>query len=305
MTEVPRAVGSAARHLALGLISLDYDGPAELFAAAAARRLDHVEVFLDVSVTEDDLELMLSWRDRGIRVASVSSLAKLALPADADALDHQALVRRSIELAAAVGAPFATFMYGSGYNLDPAVARERFLRRIEPLVSHAADRGVGLLIENVFSRGGPGDLDTVEATLALFDRINHDAVGLNFDPANYTIAGEEGYPRAYRELRPLIRSLHLKDVRPLEDGDYPLGTHRVMDDHRRGPFLVVPLGRGLLDVDGLLAELLDDELDVIVSLEPTAKAEDREHWLDTSLAFLAECGVARERPNWSEEEIVR
>jgi sugar phosphate isomerase/epimerase len=279
----------------MGLVSLDFDDLGELYQTAEERRLGWVEIYLDVSADESDVDRIAHERDeRGIRVVSVSSMAKLSQAGEDEVAEHARLIERSIGLAAATEAPFATFMYGSPPTLDRAAARARFLKRVAPLVELAGEAGVTLLIENVFSRGAAGDLDSVEATLDLFEHLDIEPVGLNFDPANFAIAGEEAFPRAYRELRHLIRYMHLKDVRPVEDGDLPLGDRRVLEDYARGPFLVVPLGAGTYDVAGLVREIADDNRGIVVSLEPTAKGAPRGAWLDASIAFLAAHGVGIE-----------
>jgi sugar phosphate isomerase/epimerase len=218
-------------------------------------------------------------------------MAKLSQAGDDDVAEHAALVHRSIDLAAAIGAPHATFMYGSNATLDRAAARERFLRRVAPLVEHAESVGVTLLVENVFSRGAPGDLDSIEATAALFDALDSRRVGLNFDPANFAIAGEDASARAYRQLRHLIRYMHLKDVRPPAEADGPLAERKVLEDHVRGPFVVVPLGEGIVDVAGLVREVADDGRGFVVALEPTAKGAANAAWLDASTVFLARHGI--------------
>lgn len=286
----------------MGLVSLDFDDLATLYRTVEARGLGWVEIYVGVTADESDLDRMQAERDQhGIRVVSISSMAKLSQAEEDEVAAHTELVERSIDLAAAVGAPFATFMYGSQPTLDRDAARERFLRRVAPLVERAVDAGVTLLIENVFSRNAPGDLDSVEVTLELFDRLGTDCVGLNFDPANFAIAGEDASPLAYRELRHLIRYMHLKDVRPVADEDLPLGDRRVLEDHACGPFLVVPLGEGIVDVAGLVREIANDDRGVVVALEPTVKGEGNAVWLNASTAFLARCGVTSAGP----AEVVR
>jgi sugar phosphate isomerase/epimerase len=276
----------------LGLISLDFEDLTELYAAAREREIGWVEVFLGVIRGEDDVVLMQRRaHEDGIRVASVSSLAKLSSATDAELPEHVAMVEQSIDLAQRVGAPFVTFMFGSQSELDGAAARDRFLRRLGPLVAKAAASRVRLLVENVFSRGSWGDLDTVEGTAALLERVDPEHIGLNFDPANFTIAGVEGYPLAYRALKPYIRSIHLKDARPFRDADHPLGTRRLMVPHEGQPYFVVPLGQGGLDLAGLVGELKRDRLDVVMSLEPTAQGAERDEWLDVSLEYLERAGI--------------
>jgi sugar phosphate isomerase/epimerase len=277
----------------MGLISLDFEDLPTLVETVGTRRLGWVELYVDVSLVESQAAYVRSERDaRGIRVVSVSSMAKLSQAEDAELPEHLALIERSIRLASELEAPFATFMYGSQATLDRVAARDRFLSRVEPLVALAEDAGVTLLLENVFSRGAPGDLDSVEVTLDLFERLDADHIGLNFDPANFAIAGEDASV-AYRELRHLIRYMHLKDVRALTQADEPVGDRRVFEDFTRGRFVVVPLGTGDVDVAGLIREVAEDDRGIVVALEPTAKGDARESWLDASLAFLADCDVVR------------
>lgn len=289
----------------LGLISLDFAGLAELYAAADARGIGWVEVFLDAVGSEQDVQTVERWRDAGIRVASISTLAKLNLASEAELPQHVRLVERSLTLARRVGAPAVTFMYGSQPALGPVEARDRFLRRLEPLVRLAETSGVRILVENVFSRGSAGDLDTVEAIVDVFERVDPDHVRLNFDPANLTIAGAEAYPAGYRALRPYIGSIHLKDVRRLRNDDYPLGDRRVLEAFERGAYLVVPLGEGDLDVAGLVDAFKRDPLDVVLSLEATAQHEDCERWLDASLGYLERLGIVSEtrRPTLTREGV--
>jgi sugar phosphate isomerase/epimerase len=280
--------GLAVRKLPFGLVSLDFHDLNDLYATASARGIGWVEIYLDVSADETDIDRILHERDeRGILVTSLATMAKLSQVSDDEVAEHVRLIYRSIDMAAAVGSPHATFMYGSNGDLNPAAARERFLGRVAPLAEYAAGKGVTLLVENVFSRGAPGDLDSIESTLALFSALDAENVGLNFDPANFAIAGEDASAHAYRELRHLIRYMHLKDVRPQAEVDEPLGDRKVLEDYVRGPFVVVPLGEGCVDVAGLVDAIVEDARGFVVALEPTAKGAANAAWLDASIAFLA------------------
>jgi sugar phosphate isomerase/epimerase len=279
------------RRLPLGLISLDFEDLATLYETASARGIGWVEIFVGVTASESDVPFLLARRDgAGVHVASVSSMAKLALAEGDEVGDHTRLVERSIAMAREVGAPFATFMYGSAAGIDRPAARERFLARVAPLVEQAEDAGVTLLLENVFSRGTAGDLDSVEEILALFERLDSRRLGLNYDPANLAIGGEGAGAVAYRALRHLIRAVHLKDVRPLGAGE-ELDGRRVLEDHVRGPFATVPLGEGIVPVSEIVEAVAADERDLVVALEPTASGAAREAWLDAALLELDRLGV--------------
>jgi sugar phosphate isomerase/epimerase len=277
--------------LSLGLIGLDYaDGPLEsAFASAQQRRIRWLELYYAVNfgLLELDSVRRLSKRYQ-IAVSSVSSLAKLNCD-EADLPHHLALVRDSIRCAADLGAQFVTFMFGGSQEVNEDLALARFVRRVAPLAKEAREAGITLLIENVFSRGLPGDLDSAERTARLFAQLDGEPIGLNFDPGNYAIAGEEAFPYAYHVVRPFIQYIHLKDVtRYMPEVHGPMGLRRPLQDHRRGLHVSVPLGRGCLNTDGLLARLRADGYQGVVALEPFAYGADRESWLDHSLAFLRE-----------------
>ena len=113
-----------------------------------------MEIYLDVTADETDVDRILREREeRGIRVTSLATMAKISQVSDDEVAEHVRLIHRSIDMAAAVGSPHATFMYGSNGDADPYAARERFLGRVTPLAEYAAGKGVTLLVENVFSRG--------------------------------------------------------------------------------------------------------------------------------------------------------
>jgi len=276
-----------------GLISLDFDSAEETITAAAARGLGWAEFYIGPDVSEQDAERLAgALAEHEVRPASISSMARLA-QAEEDAEQHLAWVRSSIRVAAALGAPFATFMYGTHPVLNRRQTDERFLGRLEPLIVEAEASDVTLLIENVFSRRHSGDLDDADATLALLERIGSPRVGLNFDPGNFSIGGEEAYPYAYGRLAPFIRYMHLKDVArytPARDG--ALEGRRLLDDHARPACIAVPPGAGVLNTNGLLQALQRDGFEGPIALEPTAKGALRESWLTESIAWLRRNGVA-------------
>lgn len=225
-----------------------------------------------------------------VRVVSVSSLAKLNQTED-DLAAHVALVESSITAAAALGAPFATLMYGGNQALERDAARDRLVTRMRPLLRRAEDAGITLLLENVFSRQPPGDLDTLEETIAVFRALAAGNVGLNFDAGNYTIGGEEGYPRAFMALWPYVRYAHLKDIARYDPALHgPMGYRRALLDHRRGPHLSVPAGQGALNTYGLLRGLAANDYKGVLALEPFAQGKEQDQWLDQATAYLANAG---------------
>lgn len=278
----------------LGLISLDYGPWREVVSAARQWGCDLVELYVDVSLVEDDIDDVIDTTTaHGIEVSSVSCLARLAQPEDAEELSaHSELVRRSIRMAAQLRAPFATLMHGGCGSLDRERALERFVDRLQPLLNEAEDYGVTLLVENVFSRAVPGDLDDVDATVAALEILCERNVWLNLDLGNFAVAGARAVPDAWERLIPFARSLHLKSVErydPRLHGE--LDGRRPLDGRVHGRHVSVPVDRGLVDYGPVLARLAEGDLQVPVLLEPFAGGVRRDRWIEMSLNALERHGV--------------
>jgi len=274
------------KQLPFGLIGLDFPGES-IFKAAADYQFNWVELFHGVNIKADQLEEVSAiLTENNLQVASVSSLVKLNQVEEE--LDTQIeFIKKSIKMAAELNAPFSSFMYGGNYYLDRVVARDRFLQRMEPLIEAAIKNDVILLIENVFSRNPPGDIDTAENTLALLDLFDSTYVGLLFDPANYAIGGEEAFPYAYKLLKKHIKYIHFKDaVRYNPSWHGPLEGRRELIDFNRGTHISVPLGKGLVDYESLLTELTNDQFKGPIALEPFANGNQCTKWLTESLNYL-------------------
>lgn len=275
--------------LPLGLIGLDYDSWTACIDAAAERGLPLVELYLDAATTDANVRAAAEQcRQTGVAVNAVGSLAKLAQAEDDEVAEHRRLIERSIEVAGALGASKVAFMYGGSAVLNRRDARVRFIERVAPLVDRGRSAGVQLLIENVFSRNPAGDLDTVENVLALFDVVDTGVLRLNFDVGNVAVAGDEAYPYAWEAVRPVIGSVHLKDV-----ARFWAGRHRTAEgcrpllDHRRGLFVTEPLGRGSVNIGALVDDLLDLPQPPPLMLESFSSGVRRERWVDESLRFIA------------------
>ena len=88
-----------------------------------------------------------------------------------------------------------------------AEATDLFVQMLEPVLEHAANTGVKLLIEPE-----PGLLiETTDQFLQLRDRINSTALGLNFDIGHHFCMGES-LPDAIARLAPHIDHVHVEDI---------------------------------------------------------------------------------------------
>ena len=68
------------------------------------------------------------------------------------------------------------------------------------------------MVENHFSPEQNEATADAKTCLEFLESINSNNFKLNFDPANFYVAGEEAYPYAYEKLKEHIRTIHLKDV---------------------------------------------------------------------------------------------
>jgi len=272
--------------LPFGLIGLDFPSDS-IYKAASDYHLKWVELFHGINIEEKQVEEVSSILiKKNLQVASISSLVKLN-QVEEDLNTQIEFVKKSIKIASELNAPFSSFMYGGNYHLDRLSARDRFMKRMEPLIEDAIKKGVTLLIENVFSRNPPGDIDAAEITFELMEQLDTSYVGLLFDPANYAIGGEEAFPFAYKLLKKHIKYIHFKDaVKYVPSWHGQLGGRRELIDFNRGTHISVPLGKGVVNYEGLLTELTIDSFNGPIALEPFSHGNQCELWLHESLNYL-------------------
>jgi sugar phosphate isomerase/epimerase len=116
------------------------------------------------------------------------------------------LLPTSIEAAKRLGArTIICFTFGRlDHTQDELVGEE-----VIQVMRHAADR--------VAAAGLTLNIEVAEATRRSVDvvrRVNHPALGINWDPANAFNGGEDDvFPAGFELARPFIRHVHFKDVR--------------------------------------------------------------------------------------------
>ena len=159
-----------------------------------------------------------------------------------------------------LGAVIATARLGVKYlsmhagfidESDKAYA-SKMRSRIRSLANVAADNGVILLLET--GQETAGDLRD------FLEELNHDSVGVNFDPANMILYGKGDPIEAVRVLSPWIRHVHVKDaLRTKQRGTW--GSE-------------VPWGNGQVGVERFLDVLQEVGFDGALAIEREA-GDDR------------------------------
>ena len=196
----------------------------DVFAAAAELGLDGVEVVL----APGDLER----KERLESIQEAIARSKLRVPslilashnvdggiADADACiadRARAEVVAAVEWARTLRAEvvLVPFFLAADVRNGPAVERCRVA--FAALCPVAAEAGATLCFE------GSLPADTI---VSIAERVDSDAFGCHFDPANLVVAGLDPASEA-RALGPLIRRVHLKDTQERR-GDCRLGDGHV------------------------------------------------------------------------------
>lgn len=121
-------------------------------------------------------------------------------------IDH---TKRALTLCSELGAPHITTEPGgpiaAGQSRQDAI--DLFVEVLKPLAEHAYERGVMLLIEPE-----PGLLlETTDQYLEVFDRLDCEAVGLNFD-IGHAYCMSEDLETQVRKMSSHTRHYHVEDI---------------------------------------------------------------------------------------------
>jgi L-ribulose-5-phosphate 3-epimerase len=116
---------------------------------------------------------------------------------------NRQLFIEATETSAELGVKFLTMHAGLIDETNPTYA-EKFHSRIKSLAEVAVENGIMLLLET--------GQETAGQLRDFLMKLNHSAVGVNFDPANM-ILYDKGEPiEAVKTLGPWIRHIHIKDA---------------------------------------------------------------------------------------------
>ena len=166
--------------------------------------------------------------------------------------------RQLVALTARWKAPrLRLFAGGLGSADISAEDRSTILRDLRAVADMAQDHGIRIAIET-----HPGTLaDSLPATLALMEQLDHPAIGLNVDVLHVWEGGADPID-ALPALAPHLLHLHLKNVTGRDRlGVFAPGNIHDPQGNRDG---ICPLFDGVLDYDAILRAMPQD---VDVSLE--------------------------------------
>jgi sugar phosphate isomerase/epimerase len=193
--------------------------------------------------------------------------------------------KRWIDMAAELGSQFCRVLSG---QRRPEVSRADGIRYaaegIEACIPHAAERGITLIIENHYKDNYwkyPEFAQRMDVFCELVDSIHSPHFGVNYDPSNTFLAGEDPL-ELLRRVKHRVVTMHASD-RYLAEG--------TIDDLRREEDSVGyakrlrhgEIGKGMNDYDAIFRELKSAGFNGWISIEDGVDGFDQ---LARSAAFL-------------------
>ena len=198
------------------------DGIEELITTATYANIDAVEMWYPKNYSKDTVALTTAkLRDAGMSTICISTPTSLygSKRGESTVLLHEAL-----ELAALKGVGLVNTYFGNAPLADDTAAIAAYAEAAYPIVRRAESLGVTLVLENEFDAFGwdPAGSDVTRRPAALAqlcERIDSQAFGLTFDPANFRCASVDASDEALPALAEHIRYVHVKDVVTLLDSE--------------------------------------------------------------------------------------
>jgi sugar phosphate isomerase/epimerase len=223
--------------------------------------------------------------DRGLAIPMLCASPDFTMPdaaARAREVDRQ---KGWIDMCAALGGAYCRVLSG---QRRPDVSRDDGLRyaadAIQACLPHAADRGVTLILENHYKDNywtHPEFAQKLDVFCDLVARIDSPHFGVNYDPSNALLAGDDPLD-LLRRVKHRVVTMHASD-RYLAEG--------TLEDLRREEDCVGyasrlrhgTIGRGMIDYDDVFRELASIGFDGWISIEDGVDGMEQ---LRESVAFL-------------------
>ncbi len=256
---------------------------------AAPLGLDGLEFYSGFSELADHVNwpaLRRMVESRGLVIPMLCCSPDFAHP-DAAWRDREiAKEKRWIRMAGALGASFCRVLSG---QRRPGLTREQGLdhvtRCIEACLPEAEAGGVTLVLENHYKDdfwSFPEFAQQMDVFCELVDRIRHPRFGVNYDPSNAYLAGDDPL-ELLRRVKDRVVTMHASD-RYLAEGTLAdlrreeTGAEGYARRLRHGA-----IGRGLNDYDAIFGELRAAGFDGWVSIEDGVDGLDQ---LAESVGFV-------------------
>jgi sugar phosphate isomerase/epimerase len=274
--------------------SLTLEGWIEMAATLDLDGLEFYAGFLDLKEPSSWSRYRRIAADHGLRVPMLCCSPDFTHPDPEERRRQVEREKRWIDMAAALGGETCRVLSG---QRRPEVSREEGLHwaadGIEECLPHAAAAGITLVLENHYKDNYweyPEFAQAMDVFCELVGRIDSPHFGVNYDPSNTLIAGEDPL-ELLRRVRDRVVSMHASD-RYLTEG--------TLEDLRREEGSVGyarrlqhgEIGKGLNDYDAIFAELRGVGFDGWISIEDGVEGLEQ---LKRSADFLR----SKMRQHWS------
>lgn len=160
------------------------------------------------------------------------------------------------------------------------------------IIPYLSEKDIVFALENEFS----GDATrAAEGCKRILGEVRSPGLRLNYDPANFYIAGEEPFPYGFELLGELISYMHLKDAKKVgrvekgERGNFLEEESKriwIGGKEEKVGYLAVPLGEGALNYEGLFHSLRERNYGGFISLEIHTERERQEETLRRSIEYV-------------------
>jgi sugar phosphate isomerase/epimerase len=259
----------------------------ELAATLDVDGLEFYSGFLDLKVVEHWSLYRRIATDHGLDIPMLCCSPDFTHPDPAWRARQVGLEKGWIDMAAALGGRYCRVLSG---QRRPEVSRADGLRYaadcIRACLDHAAAAGVTLVIENHYKDNywqHPEFAQHMDVFCDLVARIDHPHFGVNYDPSNTILAGDDPLELLAR-VKYRVKTMHASD-RYLAEGtladlrrDEQAGAAGYASRLRHGV-----IGKGLNDYDAIFGELASVRFDGWISIEDGVDGMDD---LRQSVAFL-------------------
>jgi sugar phosphate isomerase/epimerase len=224
--------------------------------------------------------------DRGLAIPMLCASPDFAHPDAAFRAEQIALEKHWIDMCAALGGQYCRVLSG---QRRPEVSRADGLAyaadSIAACLPHAAERGITLILENHYKDNFwsyPEFAQQMDVFEELVGRIESPHFGVNYDPSNAILAGDDPL-ELLRRVKQRVVTMHasdrylavgtLEDLRREEGGSVGYAQRL-----RHGE-----IGKGMNDYDAIFSELASVGFDGWISIEDGVDGMDQ---LRESVAFL-------------------
>jgi len=259
----------------------------DMAAPIGADGLEFYAGFLELSDATRWPEFRKRVEDRGMSIPMLCCSPDFTHPDPAFRAEQVAREKGWIDMAAALGTGFCRVLSG---QRRPEVTREEGIgyavECIEACIPHAADHGVTLIIENHYKDNVwiyPEFAQHTDLFCDLIARIDSPHFGVNYDPSNTILAGEDPIDLLER-VKSRIVTMHASDRYLAEGTIEDLKREENVEGYasrlRHGE-----IGKGMNDYDKIFSILRGVGFDGWISIEDGMEGIDQ---MERSVVFLRE-----------------